>query len=118
MIDWDKQLETFGGIFMYGFGDKVINGFIPAYLNKISLDDCYDYVENNKDLLAKVPEKYWPKLRNIARSGKINITVEDICANLEKNRPDLLSIIINHPKGRKWLADQVASCRQKLGYPD
>ena len=115
MPDWDKQLETLGNTLMFGFGDKIIKGFIPAYLNRISLDDCYDYVANNKDLLARVPEKYWAKLRTMARVSKIEITVEEITVHLQAHRPDVLSIIINHPNGRKWLNDQVDNCRQKLG---
>jgi len=112
---WDQQLEKVGNWFIYGWGDKAIKGLIPAYLNRLSLDDCLDYVQNDKDLFAGVPERYWPKLRRIARVSKINITVEEIAGQLQKNRLDIWSVIINHPNGRIWLAKQVANCRQKLG---
>lgn len=116
MTPWDWR-ETVGNMAIYGFGDKFLPTLIPAYLDRINLDDCLDYVQNDKDLLAKVPEKYWAKLRTMAKIQKFNITVEEIVLHLQKNRPDVLSVIINHPNGRIWLAKQVESCRQKLGLP-
>lgn len=115
-MDWEKQLDMVGNMLMFGFGDKVIKGFIPRYLSGISIDACIDYVQNNKDLLANVPENYWVKLRTMAKVSKIEISVEEISLHLQKSRPDLLSIIINHPNGHKWLTDQVENCRHKLGY--
>ena len=115
MADWDDKLEKVGNILVFGFGDKVIEGFIPEYLSRIALDDCLDYVDSNKDLLEKVPEKYWVKLRKIAKNSKIKISTEEIMRHLQKNRPDLLSVIINHPEGMNWLNTQVANCREKLG---
>ena len=115
MEDWGDKLEKFGNIFVYGFGDKILEGFIPEYLSKIPIDDCLDYVDNNKDLLEKVQEKHWVKLRKMAKNTKIKISTEEIMRHLQKNRPDLLSVIINHPNGITWLNTQVANCREKLG---
>jgi len=115
MTDWTKHLETLGNVLVYGFGDEVLEGFIPAYFEKISQDDCLDYIENDKDLLANVPDKYWGKLRRLVRLSDIEITAEEVIRHLRKNRPDVLSIIINHAKGRAWLNKQVDNCRQKLG---
>ena len=115
MEDWGDRLEKFGNIFVYGFGDKILEGFIPEYLSKIPIDDCLDYVDNNKDLLANVREKHWITLRKMAKNTKIKISTDEIIKHLQKNRPDLLSVIINHPEGMNWLNTQVANCREKLG---
>ena len=97
-----------------GWGDRVLEGFVPEYLGKISLDDCVDYIETGKDLLASVSEANWVLLRKIARASKIEINTRQIMESLEKHRPDVLSIIINHPQGQDWLDRQVVNCREKL----
>jgi hypothetical protein len=111
------QLERIGMIAAYGFGDKVLKGFIPQYLARISIDSCYEYIRDDKDLLANVEEKHWAILRKIARAARFEITLEDVVQQLQRSRPDVLSIIINHPHGVAWLTKQVQSCRQKLHGP-
>jgi hypothetical protein len=116
-VDWGDRLEKVGNTFLFGFGDKVLDGFIPQYLCMVDLDVCYDYIVNDEDLLAKVPEKYWPKIKKIAKVSKYQLSYDKIISELRKNRPDVLSIIINTPNGEAWLQKQLSNCQRKLTEP-
>lgn len=110
------DIEKIGKIVAFGWGDRVLRGFIPEYLGLISLDKCHEYIRDNKDLLAGVSEKDWSILRKIARAAKIDLTMKEVVTELQQSRPDVLSIIINTPGGNDWLNTQIENAREKLGY--
>lgn len=106
--------EFIGKIAVGGWGEDVLRGLIPAYLKRISLDECHEYIVTNRSLLQGVNENTWQALRRIARSVNINITLEEVIKELQKNRPDVLGVILNTPGGREWLARQVDEIKVKL----
>ena len=115
MIDWDKYFGKLGGILAFGFGDKLLDGFIPELLGHVGLDDCCDYITQDKDLLSDVPEERWETISKLVKAAKYELTTERVVTQLQKNRPDVLGIIINMPGGSEWLNRQIQNCRQKLG---
>ncbi len=117
MRSFDEQLARLGGVLAFGYGDRILKGFIPQYLGGISLDGCYEYITTDRDLLASVEERHWTVLKKVAKAARIKLTTEEVVAELRKSRPDVLAIILNTPNGREWLDKQVTNCRQKLGLP-
>ena len=115
MIKLPRNIAAFGKILAFGFGPDVLKGFIPAYLAKIDLDTCVDYITNDKDLLSNISEEDWIVLRKVAGSAKLEITTKSILSELDKSRPDLWAIIYNTPGGVDWLDRQITKCRQMLG---
>jgi hypothetical protein len=110
-----RNIEALGKIIAFGFGPDVLKGFIPAYLAKIDLDSCLDYINNDKDLLASVSEEDWVILKKVANAAKLEISTKSVMNELEKTRPDLWAIIYNTPGGLDWIDRQLTNCRQKLG---
>jgi len=110
-----RNIEALGKILAFGFGPDVLKGFIPAYLGRIDLDSCLDYINNNKDLLANVSDEDWVILRKVANAAKLEISTKSVMAELEKSRPDLWAIIYNTPGGLDWIDCQINNCRQRLG---
>lgn len=108
------KLEFFGKMLAFGWGPEVIKGFIPAYLKLISLDKCLEYIRNNTDLLAGVSEKDWATLREVAKAGNIHLSMAEVVNDLQKDRPDVLAIILSHPQGRTWLSRQIEETKKKL----
>lgn len=110
-----KNIETLGKMLAFGFGPDVMKGFIPAYLGKISLDSCIEYINGDKDLLGNVSEEDWIVLRKVAQAAKLEISYGSIMFELEKSRPDLWAIITSTPGGKAWLDRQIQKCRDRLG---
>ncbi len=108
------NLEFLGKILTFGWGPDVIKGFIPAYLGAIDIDTCLEYIRNEKDLLAGISEKDWAVLRGIAEASKIDLSMTEIVKELQRNRPDVLAIILSHPKGMPWLQRQIDEANKKL----
>jgi len=114
--------ELTGNLKMFlatGFGEDFLIGILIGYLKRIRLPDCIDFIDNNKDLLAEVTEQNWVRFRTFAKHIKLeNITVERVISELRNERPDVLSIIINHPAGKRWLSDTVDRVHANLKPPD
>ncbi len=109
-----KNIEALGKILAFGFGPDVLKGFIPAYLAKIPIDSCIEYITTNRDLLSNVSDNDWLILRKISQAAKIDISRQYIMDQLLKSRPDLWAIIYNTPGGIEWLDQQVTNCKAKL----
>jgi len=109
-----KNIETLGKMLAFGFGPDVLKGFIPAYLKKIPLESCIEYINGDKDLLGNVSEEDWIVLRKVAAAAKLDITLESIMFELETSRPDLWAIITSTPGGKDWLGRQIQKCRERL----
>lgn len=106
--------EWIGKIAVGGWGEDALRGFIPAYLGRISLDKCYEYILTDRSLFHGVNENTWRTLRKIASSLKVNLTLEMVIKELQENRPDVLGVILNTPGGREWLSHQVDEIKEKL----
>ena len=109
------KLEMIGKILSFGFGDKVLKGVILGLLNGVTPTRAYEYIETNKQLGYWASDNDWRKFKRMAKGANAgDITSEDIIKELRKSRPEILGIIINHPKGRGWLDEQIAEIKRKL----
>lgn len=109
------SIGAIGKMLAYGFGPDVLKGFIPAYLGRISLGSCVEYINEDKDLLASISEEDWIVLRKVAQAAKIELSYKTVMAQLENSRSDVWSIIYSTPGGPEWLEKQIQNCRGKLG---
>jgi hypothetical protein len=115
MGDWAVELE---GILVGAFGDKVAIGFLFGKLKKITPDDIYTSIKENKQLFADVKDEEWIKYRRLAKKGHADrLTNEVLIKAFRRKRCDLLNVIWNLPQGRPWIYGQVNILREKLGLP-
>lgn len=110
-----SRLESLGKILAAGFGDRVLTGIITGALNGVTPHRCYEYIQNDMQLLNQVSDSDLNKYRRLVKSANVgNITIEDIMRELGKHHLDILGVIINHPKGEEWLDRQVIELKKKL----
>ncbi|MBA7499313.1 hypothetical protein ES705_29790 [subsurface metagenome] len=110
------KLEAFGQIMAIGFGDKVLSGIIVGILDNVTPDRCCEYIDNNTELGHWASDKQWDRFRQMAKSANVkDVAKGDIINDLRKHRPDILGVIINHPKGHEWLQAQLDMMKKKLG---
>jgi len=109
--DWADKL---GGILIGGFGPEVVNGVISKYLERIPIDKCQAYIQQNNNLLAQVTEKQWNKVRKAASMGKVEVSYAEVIKQLNKNRPDILAVISCTDGGVGWLQRQVEEAKKHL----
>ena len=108
-------MERVGNILSAGFGDRVLTGIIMGFLEGVTPERAIQYIQGDLNLGYWLPEKRWQRYRRLAKQAKIRtITAEDIMKELKKHRLDLLSIVLNHPRGREWLDNQIANMKGKL----
>lgn len=109
------KLESIGRVVLGGWGDKVVIGFLLGILDKITPEQIISYIQNDKFLFHWAAEKQWAAFRS--RTKQVNfdeITRVRVLDELRKRRLDLVGAIINHPKGPKWLDNQIAEVKKKL----
>lgn len=109
------KIEDVGKIAAAGWGDRVLIGVIAGLLKNISPERCYEYIRDDKALLHWATESQWRRFRRMASAANVrDITTSQVIEFLKDERPELLGVIINHPKGRGWLDNQVAELKKKL----
>jgi len=109
------KLESIGKVAAAGWGDKVLMGFLLGLLDRITPQRVYEYIQDDKALLYWASESQWQHFRRMAKAAKVeNITTEQIIEELREHRPDLLGLIINHPRGMEWFNNQIAELKKKL----
>jgi hypothetical protein len=115
MGGWADQLE---GTLVGAFGDQVAIGFLFGKLKKVTPDDIYLAIKENKQLFAEVKEEEWERYRKLSRKGHPEkLTNAVLIQKFRKRRPDLLNVIWNIPQGRPWIYFQLNILREKLGLP-
>lgn len=115
-VDIDAWLERIGGFLTGAFGGRFAVGMLIGLMDDITPFQCYESIKENKDLFPGLTEEDWQKVRQfITRAGIEEIDLVTIRKQFQRRRPDLLSVIINHPNGEDWLNNQVIRLRAKLG---
>ena len=108
-------LDGFGGMLAGAFGIDTTIGFLMGFIDNITPYQCYEFIRENKPLFPDVSDDDWRDFANIARKANLgDITIEVLVAEFQKYRPDLLSVVINHPCGEQWLAEQFGILKSKL----
>lgn len=108
------KLETLAKIAVAGFGDRALIGVLLGYLKGGSCKRCREYINENKDLLHWASDKEWKMFRRMVKEAKFDITTKEVITELQRNRPDLVDVIKNHPQGMAWLEKQVTELKHKL----
>ena len=109
------KLESIGKILVAGFGDRVLIGVLMGFLDSIMPSRLYEYIRDELKLGYWVPESDWDKYKKLAKQANIaDLDTEMVISELRKWRPDLLSVIINHPQGLSWLDTQVIEMKKRL----
>lgn len=111
-----SKLEKFGGILVGAFGNEAMVGLLMGLLEDVTPLRCYEFIRDNKPLYPNVSDDDWEKYSAMVKDANLDdISVDRIRAELRKHRPDLLSVIINHPGGLVWFDGQVKIIKSKLG---
>lgn len=109
------KLETIGKILASGFGDRVAIGILLGFLDNVSPLRAYEYIQTNLKLGYWVSDEDWQKYKKLAKQANIDeVTKDRIIAELREHRPDILSVILNTPKGLEWLDNQISEMKRKL----
>jgi len=95
-------------------GTEIALGFIERVLTRADVRQVYYLIENDIYNIFSLYNPKSDKLKRALETAKKIIkdnkdiveravTVEAVTNILRETRPDILSLIINHPKGRDWL---------------
>ena len=102
-------------ILLGGWGQELALGALTSLLDDISPQEAYRYIEDGRDM---VPEDLSQYKRLAARVDILKILqVKKVLDTISSQRPDLASIILNHPGGMAWLERQVRLARERLTGP-
>lgn len=109
------EIVTKAGIF--GYSDKIGMGILTSIFKNIDEAKCYEFINKGKYLWDSWGEDRWEIIRRMSKSIKFDVivTMPNIMQILEKNRPDILTIISFHPQGKRWLESQVEEFHRKVG---
>lgn len=113
MTKWADRIK---GMVLNGWGDDILYGFLIESLEKVTPQQVYESIRDNVPLLDTigVSSKDRRALRDAARHLPASVlSAEGIIKELHEDRPDLVSIVINHPKGVEWLERQVQDIRKQ-----
>ena len=99
-------------IILGAFGDKIFAGVITGVLAPFGVSDVYDCIQRDADL--EIPTPDLPGYRALAEKMGVTVDTQMVMSAMAKCRPDIASLILNHPNGLKWLDRQVALLKGKL----
>jgi len=102
-------------------GKELAIGFIEGILRKVNPVDVLYMIENDKYNLFIINDEtrsIGDKARRILKANehvvrKI-ITVDNVLGIIREVRPDIYSLIINHPKGLEWVKNTVKESLEYL----
>ncbi len=110
------RIETVGKVFLSGFGDRALVGFLMGLLDSVSPARCYEYIRNDMQVLHWAKEADLAKYRKWAnRARNQDISRERINAALKKYHPELWQVIHDAPGGPAWFDNQIREMKEKLG---
>jgi hypothetical protein len=100
---------------MVGFGTLGLERELLVLLDKVTPDDVYLNIEENKPWVIPPNVLQWTRpLYNKFRTALDQYTPDYCLERLRVKRPELYSVITTHPTGRQWLAEKLAEVRKQL----
>lgn len=101
-------------VFRHFIGREIAIGFIEGVLSKVTPSQVLHMIENDQynlftgdgktEKLVKRIKKLFIQNRDVLVA---TITPENVLAVIREARPDIYSLIINHPKGLEWVRKTV-----------
>jgi len=108
-------IDKLSGILGGAFGSDVAVGFLMGFISDITPSKCYQFIRDGNTLFPNVSDSEWREFSNMAKKANLgDITLDRIICEFRKYRPDLLSVVINHPRGEEWLGEQFNILKSKL----
>lgn len=106
-------LDNIGSVVAAGWGDKILAGALVGFLDGHSPHDVYELIKSNGDIA--IPDKDLPRIRRmVAYLHGESLTPSTIIKTLSRSRPDIVSVIVNHPGGISWLDKQISIIKTQL----
>jgi hypothetical protein len=116
---WLRRAGPIAGSVLIGaFGDGVVVGALIGLMDDITPFDCYTIIKNGEHILPDeaVDEEDWGKIREFVHKARLeHLTDDKLDKAFRKYRPDLASIVLNHPRGKDWWYGETARIRERLG---
>ena len=99
-----------------GFIGRVLERADPRQVLRLIEEGVYDVfsLAPRNSRLARAIERAKPIIKEHEDVVRRSVTPENIMAILRDTRPDILSLIINHPRGREWLRRAVETSLERL----
>ena len=96
-------------------GEDILLGVLLEEISGVSTQTLYEIIKANKSI-SEIPSSELGYFRNAAKSFDLEklLTTPKILKRVCKYRPDLVSIIENHPGGIKWLESQISNVKTQL----
>lgn len=116
-VDINKILGNVGGVAVALFGKQAAIGVLIGLMDGVTPRQCYDSMKCNQSLFGEISDQDLIKIRNvIKRVGftKSDLTDQKIQEAFQKDRPDLVGVVINYPGGTTWFLGQIDSFRKRL----
>lgn len=102
-------------ILVGGWGQRVAIGYLFGFLEAVTPEEVYAYINEKRPLFPNVSDGDWGKWRKLARqAGLEEITADRIIAEFQQRRLDLLQVVYNTPGGMEWVQAQVTTLHEKL----
>lgn len=111
-IDWATKVEN---VVLGGWGEDILLGVLLEVLEQFTPQDTCKAIDDGRSIV-NISDKDWNKYRKVARHLNMKHLLVDkyIMDKLRKERPDLVSIILNHPQGLSWLNSQIDEIKRHL----
>lgn len=108
--------DTIKAVVLGAWGDDIFFGMLLEALSDTTADEIYEFIRDDKSLLSLViPDKD----RIIKEAHYLDLDAllnpENILTRLISERPDIVGIILNSPKGISWLNKQLLEIREEIG---
>lgn len=110
--DWASKVE---GVVLGGWGEDILLGILLEVLEQFTPQEAAKTIDENRPII-NIPDKDWAKYRKASHFLDIKHILVDkyIVDKLRKDRPDLVSVILNHSQGLSWLNGQIDEVKRHL----
>lgn len=107
--------DAIEAVVLTGWGGDLLVGTLIGFLDGSTPHDAYIYIKENRSLVSDGDE--WRRCRDLVRSRPHlldQLTTDRVMRGMSKYRPDIASVIINHPDGLSWVERQVVEVKRRL----
>ncbi len=102
-------------IILGGWGEDILMGALIDEISMYTTKDIYEQIKS-KAIISNIPESAIGDFRKAAKNFNLDtlLATENILSRVGRHRPDLVSIVINHPDGISWLETNIQNVKSQL----